>query len=202
VIGVIEANSPARRFLGQQLFYDPIRTNNIQPEFGGVPETSQTASCGSCHVPEAAGKTGEILNFSVGGEGGFFIDAEGEFNFRRRAQSDPTLFPLLRIQPLFAGDTLIDEIPTLEEIIIDGVVVQSGMFDAVDSVPRLTPGLVGFGFNNRLLLGGLAGNPGDTNPNEVTAGNNLTELTIGLLTCYFSLKRFQMKLQQQKKLMI
>ena len=174
------ANSPARRFLGQQLFYDPIRTNNIQPEFGGVPETSQTASCGSCHVPEAAGKTGEILNFSVGGEGTFFTDAEGNFNFRRRAQSDPTLFPLLRIQPLFAGDTLIDEIPTLEEITIDGVVVQSGMFDAVDSVPRLTPGLVGFAFNNRLLLGGLAGNPGDTNPNEVTAGNNLTELTIGV----------------------
>jgi len=76
------ANSPARRFLGQQLFYDPIRTNNIQPEFGGVPETSQTASCGSCHVPEAAGKTGEILNFSVGGEGKFFTDAEGNFNFR------------------------------------------------------------------------------------------------------------------------
>ena len=81
---------------------------------------------------------------------------------------------------MFTGDTLVDEIPTLTEVFEGDVIVQSGMFDAVDSVPRLTPGLVGFAFNNRLLLGGLAGNPGDDNPNDVTAGNNLTELTIGV----------------------
>jgi len=81
---------------------------------------------------------------------------------------------------LFAGDTLVDEIPTLTEVFVGDTIVQSGMFDAVDSVPRLTPGLVGYAFNNRLLLGGLAGNPGEDNPNDVTAGNNLTELTIGV----------------------
>jgi len=66
----------------------------------------------------------------------------------------------------------------LTEVFEGDVVVQSGMFDAVDSVPRIAPNLVGFAFNNRLLLGGLAGNPGPDNPNELSAGDNLTELTI------------------------
>jgi hypothetical protein len=37
----------AKRYLGKQLFHDPIRTARIRPEFGGVLATRQTASCGS-----------------------------------------------------------------------------------------------------------------------------------------------------------
>ena len=166
---------PERRFLGQQLFFDPVRTTNIQPEFGGILATAQTASCGSCHVPEASGKAGTLLNFSLAGEGKGFTDAEGNFILRRRVQAG---LPLLRDTPLFPGDALVDEVPTLTEVFKGDVVVQSGMFDAVDSVPRIAPNLVGFAFNNRLLLGGLAGNPGPDNPNELSAGDNLTELTI------------------------
>ena len=166
--GSIDPNfaiTPERVFLGKQLFFDPVRTANIQPEFGGILSTAQTGSCGSCHIGLASGKSGELFNFNVGGEGRGFTDAEGNFTLRRRA---------------IAG--LIDKAPTLTEVFKsdepDAPIVISGMFDAIDSVPRLTPNMVGFAFNNRLLLGGLAGNPGPDNPNEVTAQDNLTELTI------------------------
>jgi len=86
----------------------------------------------------------------------------------------------LRSEPLFEGDTLVDQVPTLTEIFEGDELVASGMFDAIDSVPRVAPNLVGYAFNNRLLLGGLAGNPGPDNPNNFTAGNNLTELTINV----------------------
>src|SRR6266496_595811 len=46
----------AKRYLGKQLFHDPIRTARILPEFGGVLATKQTASCGSCHQGESAAK--------------------------------------------------------------------------------------------------------------------------------------------------
>jgi hypothetical protein len=46
----------AKRYLGKQLFHDPIRTAGILPEFGGVLATKQTASCASCHMGEAASK--------------------------------------------------------------------------------------------------------------------------------------------------
>ena len=59
----------AKRYLGKQLFHDPIRTARILPEFGGVLATKQTASCGSCHQGESASKAGTLLNFAVGGEG-------------------------------------------------------------------------------------------------------------------------------------
>src|SRR5437870_10783800 len=59
----------AKRYLGKMLFFDPVRTARILPEFGGVLATKQTASCGSCHMGEAAGKAGTLLNFAVGGEG-------------------------------------------------------------------------------------------------------------------------------------
>ena len=158
------ALTPERVYLGKQLFFDPVRSNNIQPEFGGVPATSQTASCGSCHIGDVAGKAGTVINGAVGFEGRGYTTASGEFIFRRRII-----------------DGLVDTIPTLTEIFDDnGEVIASGMFDAVDSVPRLSPNLVGFAFNTRLLLGGLAGEPGDTNPNGFNAQNNLTELTISV----------------------
>ena len=51
------------------LFFDPIRTARVLPEFGGVPGTRSTASCGSCHLGESTGKWGTLLNLAVGGEG-------------------------------------------------------------------------------------------------------------------------------------
>jgi hypothetical protein len=42
----------AKRYLGKQLFHDPIRTARILPEFGGILATIRTASCGTCHLGE------------------------------------------------------------------------------------------------------------------------------------------------------
>ena len=103
----------AKRYLGKQLFHDPIRTARILPQFGGDLRTRQTASCGSCHQGESASKAGTLLNFAVGGEGRGYTDATGKFFPRRRPRSD---LPLLRQSPLFAGDALVDEIPTLTDI--------------------------------------------------------------------------------------
>src|SRR5262249_46150425 len=86
----------AKRFLGNMLFHDPVRTvpvninKNVNPPirageprdlpdgtaFGGtvsasnpnvstvVAATKATGSCGSCHLGEAAGKAGSVLNFN------------------------------------------------------------------------------------------------------------------------------------------
>ena len=78
----------AKRYLGKQLFHDPIRTARILPEFGGVLATKQTASCGSCHMGEAASKAGTLLNFAVGGEGRGYTDAAGNFIPRRRPRPE------------------------------------------------------------------------------------------------------------------
>src|SRR5262245_12297691 len=59
----------AKRYLGKQLFHDPVRMVRIRPEFGGVLATRQTATCASCHMGEAASKAGTLLNFAAGGEG-------------------------------------------------------------------------------------------------------------------------------------
>src|SRR3954465_14443633 len=89
----------AKRYLGKQLFHDPIRTARILPEFGGVPATRQTASCASCHMGEAASKAGTLLNFAVGGEGRGYTDATGNFTPRRRPRSD---LPRLPTTPPFS----------------------------------------------------------------------------------------------------
>ncbi|HNN96500.1 MAG TPA: hypothetical protein PKI03_29700, partial [Pseudomonadota bacterium] len=83
----------AKKFLGKLLFHDPVRTARVNVNtkvpldlptgmaFGGTvlasdPQvsaitaaTKQTGSCGSCHIGEAAGKAGQVLNFNTGGEG-------------------------------------------------------------------------------------------------------------------------------------
>jgi len=155
------AITEAKRYLGKQLFFDPVRSNRIKPEFGGVPSTAQTGSCGSCHLGEVAGKAGQVINLHLGGEGRGFTDAFGDFHVRRRLQPG-----------------LVDVIPTGVQQIINGVIIKDGRFDAVDSVPRLSPSMIGFGFNNRLLLGGKAGQPaGD--PNNLLglpAGENLAQI--------------------------
>src|SRR5262245_24943182 len=155
------AITEAKRYLGKQLFFDPVRSNRIKPEFGGLPTTAQTGSCGSCHLGEVAGKAGQVINLHLGGEGRGFTDAFGGFHVRRR------------LQPGF-----IDVIPTGVQQIVNGVIIKDGRFDAVDSVPRLSPSMIGFGFNTRLLLGGKAGQPaGD--PNNLLGlptGENLAQI--------------------------
>src|SRR6266481_3319508 len=78
-----------------------------------VAETRQTGSCASCHIGEAAGKAGQQINIHVGGEGRGYTDAQGNFIPRRRPQE---ALPKLRTTPLFAGDTLVDALPTLTDI--------------------------------------------------------------------------------------
>src|SRR6266545_22421 len=190
-----------KRYLGKLLFHDPIRTARIDPAYGGVPATAQTGSCGSCHLGEAAGKAGAQLNFSVGGEGRGYTDEKGNFIVRRRPRSD---LPILRQVPLFPGDALVDELPTLTDIYhvavpppghievttpargrklpLPDALLRTGRLDALDSVARQSPGMIGFAFNNRLLLGGFAGEPdsapGGLNPFGDPAQENLTLLLL------------------------
>jgi cytochrome c peroxidase len=177
----------AKRYLGKLLFHDPARATRIIPEFGGIPDHSGTASCGTCHLGEAASKSGTRLNFATGGEGRGYTDADGHFIARRRPLSD---LPILRQTPLFPGDALVDALPTLTDIYLlaDGTVevntpargrrplpgdttdtrpaapqlLATGRLDALDSVARNPLSIIGAAFNNRLLFGGLAGEPDDT----------------------------------------
>ena len=218
--------SPAKTYLGKLLFHDPVRTSRInlnaaQPldlplgtAFGGtvstndpslpaiVATTRQTGSCGSCHIGEAAGKAGQLLNFNVGGEGRGYTDEKGNFFPRRRPMATLTK---LRTQPLFPGDTLVDSLPTLTDIYsVNGQLVvttpalfyhnnppaagttvallRTGRLDQLDSVGRQSPALVGFAFNNRLLGGGLGGElqstSGGLNPLSDPAGENMTLLLL------------------------
>src|SRR5919205_2509060 len=73
-----------KRYLGKLLFHDPIRTARIDPAYGGALATKQTGSCGSCHLGEAAGKAGAVLNFNVGGEGRGYTEEDGTYVIRRR----------------------------------------------------------------------------------------------------------------------
>lgn len=184
----------AKRYLGKQLFHDPVRMVRIKPEFGGVPATAQTASCGSCHLGEAASRAGTLFNFAAGGEGRGYTDASGNFIPRRRPNL--AILPQIRQTPLFPGDALVDEIPTLTDIYEfavgspargrklpdPGKLLRTGRLDAVDSVARTAPSVIGFAFNNRLLQGGFAGepdsSPGGLNPFNTTAGENLTLLLL------------------------
>src|SRR5947209_581789 len=190
-----------KRYLGKLLFHDPIRTARIDPAYGGLLATKQTGSCGSCHLGEAAGKAGAVLNFNVGGEGRGYTDENGRFVIRRRARSD---LPILRQTPLFAGDALVDALPTLtdvyhvpvpppghieiatpsrgEKLPAPDKLLATGRLDALDSVGRQSPSTIGAAFNNRLLLGGFAGEPdaaqGGLNPFGDPAQENLTLLLL------------------------
>jgi cytochrome c peroxidase len=190
-----------KRYLGKLLFHDPIRTARIDPAYGGVLATKQTGSCGSCHLGEAAGKAGAVLNFNVGGEGRGYTDENGNFIIRRRPRSD---LPILRQSPLFDGDALVDALPTLtdiyhipvpapghieiatpargEKLPLPDQLLATGRLDALDSVGRQSPSTIGFAFNNRLLLGGFAGEPdsarGGLNPFGDPAQENLTLLLL------------------------
>jgi len=192
-------NTEARRYLGKQLFHDPVRMVRIRPEFGGVPATAQTASCGSCHQGESASKAGTLLNFAAGGEGRHYTDAAGNFVPRRRPRVD--ILPRLRDNPLFPGDALVDSLPTLTDIYqtTEGIVIGSpalgrkleaqglnpvllatGRKDALDSVGRNAPGAIGAAFNNRLLLDGFAGEP-DASPGGLNPFGHPAQENVALL---------------------
>lgn len=186
----------AKRYLGKMLFHDPIRTARLLPEFGGSAAVRQTASCGSCHFGEAASKAGTLLNFAVGGEGRGYTDANGNFIPRRRPRTD--VLPALRQAPLFPGDAMVDALPTLTDIYqtANGVVTGSpalgrklpppfqllatGRLDALDSVARNAPGVIGFAFNNRLLFGGFAGEP-DASPGGLNPFGHPAQENVALL---------------------
>ena len=197
----------AKRYLGKLLFHDPARATRIIPEFGGIPAHSGTASCGTCHLGEAASKAGTLLNFATGGEGRGYTDADGNFIARRRPRAD---MPILRQTPLFPGDALVDNLPTLTDIYLlaDGTIevstpargrrplpgdttdtrpaaiqlLATGRLDALDSVARNPLSIIGAAFNNRLLFGGLAGEPDEThgalNPFHHPAQENVALLLL------------------------
>ncbi|MCC6860029.1 MAG: hypothetical protein IT158_15785 [Bryobacterales bacterium] len=189
----------AKRFLGKMLFFDPARMVRIRPEFGGIPSTAQTASCGSCHMGESAGKAGALLNFAAGGEGRHYTDAAGNVIPRRRPNLD--ILPRLRAEPLFPGDALVDALPTLTDIYqttrgivigspalgrklaaqgVNPVLLATGRKDALDSVARNAPGVIGAAFNNRLLLGGFAGEP-DEAPGGLNPFGHPAQESVALL---------------------
>ncbi len=163
----------AKRYLGKQLFHDPVRTVRLDPSLGGVEAAKQTGSCGSCHFGAVGSKAGTQINFNVGGEGLGYWDEKGDFTPRRRARID--ILTQIRTEPLYDNDQLVDQLPTLTDVFENedgmrtvglpsimglpnvGTLRQSGRFDAVDSVGRNAPSVVGSAFNNRLLGGGLAG---------------------------------------------
>jgi cytochrome c peroxidase len=167
-----------------------------------VDATRGTGSCGSCHLGEAAGKAGTVLNFNVGGEGRGYTDQDGNYIIRRRPQS--VLIPrergfLPRVK-LFDGDTGVDSLPTLTDIYsiagsqlvatparqkvdpLPDALIATGRLDQLDSVGRQSPSMIGFAFNNRLLLGGFAGESNSLaaglNPLNDPAQENLTLLLL------------------------
>jgi cytochrome c peroxidase len=167
-----------------------------------VDATKSTGSCGSCHLGEAAGKAGAVLNFNVGGEGRGYTDENGNYIIRRRPQAGLILREdayLPRAQ-LFEGDTGVDSLPTLTDIYRVGgtlevatparqkadplpeALLATGRLDQLDSVARQSPSMVGFAFNNRLLLGGFAGESNalaaGLNPLNDPAQENLTLLLL------------------------
>lgn len=183
-----------------------------------VAATKATGSCGSCHIGEAAGKAGQQLNFNVGGEGRGYTDENGNFFPRRRPQSilvplrTTPIFPgdaLVDALPTLT-DIWVDHgtdvvttpayfyhypnppgtlNPTAAAADPNLQLLATGRLDQLDSVARMSPSMVGFAFNNRLLLGGFAGEPqlipgtqnpnlGSLNPNNDPAQENLTLLLL------------------------
>lgn len=167
-----------------------------------VASTKSTGSCGSCHLGEAAGKAGSVLNFNVGGEGRGYTDENGNYVIRRRPQRNllPRPSEYLPRARLFDGDTGVDSLPTLTDIYsvagarvvatparqkaepLADAILATGRLDQLDSVGRQSPSMVGFAFNNRLLFGGFAGEsnslPGGLNPLNDPAQENLTLLLL------------------------
>jgi cytochrome c peroxidase len=177
-----------------------------------VTATKQTGSCGSCHIGEAAGKAGQQINLHVGAEGRGYTDAQGNFFPRRRPLKDLAVLRTTPLFPgdllVDALPTLTDIwnnnnndntafnpglvvttpayyyhlSPADQASPTNQTLIASGRLDQIDSVARLSMGMVGFAFNNRLLFGGFGGEPpatpGSLNPFNDPAGENLTLLLL------------------------
>lgn len=155
--------------LGRFLFADPALTTHIvtreeNPACSGKPEAAEGGSCIACHFPAAGGgKAGQEIGFNVGGEGLFIRDRFGKVSARRR------------MAPGFK-----DYAPTLvQEKDADGNVVNDGNCDETDVVGRNPPQITVAGYNTRLLLGGLAGQPKsapvNANPDDMPALLNIAQ---------------------------
>ncbi len=202
--GTFNATNP----LIQQIF--PGTSNPTSSDVQNiVAATIATGSCGGCHFGQAASKAGQTINMNVGAEGFGYTDENGNFVTRRRPQSIlvplrteplypgdelvdalPTLTDIwvdhgtnvittpayLYHQPNPPG-TLNPPAATADRNL---QLLATGRLDQLDSVARISPSLIGFAFNNRLLLGGFAGEPqsapGSLNPNSDPAQENLTLL--------------------------
>ena len=173
-----------------------------------VTATKQTGSCGSCHIGEAAGKAGQQINLHVGAEGRGYTDAQGNFFPRRRPQEGLAKLrttPLFMGDMLADALPTLTDIwdnnngdntafnpgivvttpayyyhlsPADQASATNQTLIASGRLDQLDSVARLSMGMVGFAFNNRLLFGGFGGEPpttlGSLNPFNDPAGENIT----------------------------
>ena len=194
----------------QQIF--PATGKPTESEIESIAEaTAQTGSCGSCHIGEAAGKAGEQLNFNTGGEGRGYTDRYGNFIPRRRPQSilaklrETPIFPgdvMVDALPTLT-DIWLDHgekrvttpayfyhypnppgalNPIAAAADPNLQILATGRLDQLDSVGRLSPAMVGFAFNNRLLFGGFAGEPqatpGSLNPLNDPAAENLQLLLL------------------------
>jgi mono/diheme cytochrome c family protein len=211
--GTIDATDP----LIQRIF--PETTNANSTDVANiVAATKATGSCGACHIGEAAGKAGQQLNFNVGGEGRGYTDENGRFVPRRRPlpvlaklrttplfQGDDLVDALPTLTDIWVdhGTDVITTPaffyhypnppgtlnPPAAAADPNLQLLATGRLDQLDSVGRMSPSMVGFAFNNRLLLGGFAGEPqlipgtsnanlGSLNPNSDPAQENLTLLLL------------------------
>lgn len=155
--------------LGRFLFADPALTTHIvtkaeNPACSGDPSASEGGSCIACHFPAAGGgKAGQEIGINVGGEGLFIRDPFGNVTVRRR------------MKPGFA-----DYAPTLvQQKDAAGNVINDGNCDQTDIVGRNPPQITVAGYNTRLLLGGLAGQPKsapvNANPDDLPALLNIAQ---------------------------
>jgi hypothetical protein len=155
--------------LGRFLFADPALTTHIvtraeNPACSGNPAASEGGSCIACHFPAAGGgKAGQEIGINTGGEGLFVTNASGQVTARRR------------MRPGF-----VDFAPTLvQQKDANGMVINDGNCDETDIVGRNPPQITVVGYNTRLLLGGLAGQPRSSpvnaNPDDLPAVLNITQ---------------------------
>jgi cytochrome c peroxidase len=155
--------------LGRFLFADPALTTHVvtraeNPACSGDPSASEGGSCIACHFPAAGGgKAGQEIGINVGGEGLFIKDASGAVTVRRR------------VRPGFK-----DYAPTLvQQKDASGKVLNDGNCDQTDIVGRNPPQITVAGYNTRLLLGGLAGQPKsapvNANPDDLPALLNIAQ---------------------------
>lgn len=162
--------TPQKKRLGKLLFFDPVRSNNVRPEFGGVRALAQSISCGTCHIGAAASKAGTQQAFGMGGQGRGAIDPEtGRFVARRVPYAD-----------------LVDVLPTPIDV-FDGAgqLAMSGRFDGLDGPARSAPSVIGFATNLRMFWSGPAGEPYDPadpgkvniNPDDLPAGESTVMFT-------------------------